>query len=151
MLFLFQNCGQTLMSASKGFKNNKGISVPTDQLRWLADDELNEVFDDFVELNVCWLRIDIYWNSIQPTSSNSYSWTEMERLVTAARNRNIQVLGILHGTPTWAAASVGSNVPANASDFANFARQVAIHYSHPWGFIIRCCRNELSVNDDGKF
>lgn len=78
-----------------------------------------------------WLRIDFSWANIQRNGPTSYDWAPFDRLVTAARSRGLEVLGVIGYTPAWARPSStadASTPPANPADFGKFAGEVAAHY-----------------------
>jgi hypothetical protein len=106
----------------------KALSVPIDQLRWLSDTELNFYMSDMASLGSKFLRVDLSWNAIQLTSAQNYNFAEFDRVVDAARAKGLKVLLILMGTPSWA-AQAGTNVPADPSTYAAFARNAALHYA----------------------
>jgi hypothetical protein len=78
-----------------------------------------------------WIRLDINWASIQAGGPTSYNWTSFDRVISAARARNMDVLGTIAWTPGWAkpAGVTGGTPPANLSDYANFAGVAAKHYA----------------------
>lgn len=111
-----------------------------DTLPSLSDAELNRFFDDVLSLGVGWLRLDISWSDIQPQSSTAYNWHITDRVINAARTRNVEVLPILLYTPAWARGSScnGSNycAPRDPAEFAKFSREAVKRYApkgvHAW-------------------
>jgi len=99
----------------------------------LSDSELAGQLNGMATLGVKWIRHDLQWNIIQPSNSTSYNWSPYDRLVSAASQRNINILFILAYTPDWARRSDASgtmfSAPANNDQFAAFAKAAAGHYA----------------------
>ena len=105
----------------------------------VSEKELEKVLDDIKSLGVGWIRVDMAWNSIQPTSKDVFVWEPFDRIVREARDRGIAVLPIITYTPEWARdASCGTSKcpPANSEEFAEFARTAVLRYApqgvHVW-------------------
>jgi hypothetical protein len=96
--------------------------------------------DDYKAMGVRWLRFDMAWSGVQADGRDSYDWGPYDRLVRAARDRDIKLLGMIGYTPAWArpADCRGDDkcAPANVQDFAFFAGQAARRYGslglHAW-------------------
>ena len=108
-------------------------------LQGLSQADLARTLDDAVALGVGWLRVDLSWDAIQPTSPSLFDWTAFDRVVAAAVARHLQVLPTLGFTPNWARlAGCGSDkcAPANPDQFAYFASQAVARYAplgvHTW-------------------
>ena len=77
------------------------------------------------------VRIFIPWAGVQPTSSDKYDWSNVDKLVDAAASRNMQVLGAINTTPKWAAAPgvpAISGKPNSPAVYADFVGKVASRY-----------------------
>jgi polysaccharide biosynthesis protein PslG len=80
------------------------------------------------------VRTDFTMSGVQPTSSQSFNWDQLDTKVTAASAQGIQVLGILDYSPPWnahAGCIVGSRnecAPADPIAFAKFAAAAAAHF-----------------------
>lgn len=106
-----------------------------DRLAAADQDDVDTALDDVVRLGANWIRIDLSWARLQPTSSASFDWTGIDRVVEAARARDLQVLGILAYTPVWARAPGCESFacpPISLTDFADFATTVVEHL-RPYG------------------
>ena len=102
-----------------------------DRLRTLSDDDLASALDDTVALGAGWVRVDVSWAVVQPDSRTAYDWSGTDRVVRAARDRGLRVLGILTYTPPWARAEGCTTFtcpPRDASEFAAYAGAVAGRY-----------------------
>ena len=110
-----------------------------DTLVWDNSSALSQALDDAVAVGVTTIRIDLSWNDIQPNSANTYNWTGFDKVVQAARSRNLALLPILDYTPAWArptGCATEKCAPANPAMFATFAAAAARRYAprgvHTW-------------------
>jgi hypothetical protein len=93
--------------------------------------------DGMAAAGVCWVRIDIDWSRIQPTAEE-FVWEPTDRAVFGARDRGMQVLGLIGYTPRWARPEGTSDKhpPSDFADFAEFAAEVTRRYQpagvHTW-------------------
>jgi polysaccharide biosynthesis protein PslG len=96
----------------------------------LAISELREIKD----AGGSFVRTDFSMRSVQPTSSQSFNWSDLDTKVAAASAQGLQVLGILDHSPQWNAhpgCIVGSPnqcAPADPTAFANYAAAAAAHF-----------------------
>ena len=80
------------------------------------------------------VRTDFTMSSVQPTSSQSFNWDQLETKVAAASAQGLQVLGILDYSPQWnaypgcIAGSHNACAPADPAAFASFAAAAAAHF-----------------------
>lgn len=95
-----------------------------------TDAELAWELDGIVAAGAAWIRVDFDWWKIQPYAG-SWDWAVTDHVVTEARARGLQVLGMVGYTPPWArpAGTTDKHPPSNPADYANFARGVAEHYA----------------------
>ena len=95
-------------------------------------DQRLRVLDKLKRAGIKWVRIDFGWSSAQPRSRGSFArWyvRRADRVVAAARKRNIKVLLSVGRTPSWANGGRGPNVPPlNYGDFGNLAHWLARHF-----------------------
>jgi hypothetical protein len=82
-----------------------------------------------------WVRLTVQWKYWEPTGPSvalpvTGSLSDTDRSVQLARNAGAKVIIDVYNAPDWAAAATSSEgqVPKNASDFANFMRNLAAHY-----------------------
>lgn len=77
------------------------------------------------------------WNQIE-TSSGSYNWAKLDKVVNLARTNGKTIVYTFGGTPTWAASQptqaclygYGScSSPRSMTDLSNFAKAVAARYA----------------------
>ncbi len=121
----------TVTPAPNTLGSKVGMSVGT-TLYDLSDTDLQKELTDMANLKIGWLRLDIEWAAIQSVNSTTYDWTWTDKVIKAARAKNMQVLPDIGYTPRWARPSTCTAyacAPANTSDFANFAKAVVARYS----------------------
>lgn len=115
-----------------------GLSV-AETLTGLGPDELEAQLDDFVTLNIEWIRLDFDWAVIQRRGAESYEWERLDRVIAAATEKGFKLLPILVYTPRWAQPADCQSVrcpPADPASFGRFAEEAARRYAplgiHVW-------------------
>ena len=96
----------------------------------LSAADLARELDGYNAVGSRWIRMDINWSLIQAGGSNTYDWEPFDRVVRAARARDLKVLaGVLY-TPRWArpGTSDATYPPADPRTYANFMRAAVAHY-----------------------
>jgi hypothetical protein len=85
--------------------------------------------DKLAEAHVGWIRLDIGWATLEQAGKGKINQWYVDRInsvVTAARARGIQVLGMLWNTPKWANGGQEWIVPPkDVNDYARIARLMA--------------------------
>ncbi|BBH15748.1 hypothetical protein Back2_00350 [Nocardioides baekrokdamisoli] len=119
-------------------RTGMGVSYGN-RLAWMSASQLASTLAEASALHVTWVRTDMAWDDIQPTSATSYRWAGFDAVAKGAHARGINVLPVLAYTPAWArAAHCTTRIcpPASVARFAAFARQAAARYSrlgiHTW-------------------
>ncbi len=97
-----------------------GVHPPFDATFWRAIDDLG----------VKWLRVDLYWDRIEPIRGQA-NWSAYEQFITEAQQRQVQVLFIINHPPAWAHADA-AQFPALAQAFAREAGQWAQRRVAAW-------------------
>jgi hypothetical protein len=95
---------------------------------------INDELNDIASLGIGWIRFDIQWDSVQPKNAQTFNWSGIDRLITAANAHSIKVLPILDYTPFWArtpscASRSDACPPENPALFAAFAKAAAERYT----------------------
>jgi polysaccharide biosynthesis protein PslG len=93
--------------------------------------ELTRELDHYRSLGARWMRIGINWHVIQRSGPDSFNWAPFDAVVRGARERGINVLGVLLYTPPWARGGRGdpATPPSDPGDYATFAAQAVRHYA----------------------
>lgn len=113
----------------------KGLAA---DLLSLSPDALAAALDDLVRLGVTYARMDFDWAEIQPLDRAQFDTTRQDRVVRAARDKGIRILGIIDYTPEWANGGAGTKLtpPLRAEEFGAFAGFLARRYAamgvHEW-------------------
>ena len=102
------------------------LGVADSNLYGLSDADLNKTLDELQSLGVTDVRIAVPWIFVQPTGSQSYDWSALDRVVNAAAYRDMGVLGVINATPIWAGTPLNGH--PNPATYADFASAVATRY-----------------------
>ena len=91
---------------------------------------MNRDLDAMAAAGARWLRVDIYWASVQAAGPDSYDWSGPDRLIKAASARGIKVLAFIGFAPPWARPAGSDQYHApDAGKYAAFAAKTAAHYA----------------------
>ena len=130
--------GQAVAQADRSAPLNVGIAYG-DVLTFMDGPQLARALDDARSLGAHWVRADLSWADVQPSSPDSYEWAAYDRIVAGASARGLHVLPILISTPAWArpdGCDSQSCKPASLGAFARFVRAAASRYAgrgvHTW-------------------
>ncbi len=94
----------------------------------MSDAVLATQLDASVEAGGRWLRMPMSWLVAEP-ERGELDWSRLDRVVDAARDRGLKVLGVLGSTPAWASASGSpTSPPDDPEDFGAFATAAARHF-----------------------
>lgn len=90
---------------------------------------LDADLDRMVDAGITAIRIDVDWSHIERRRGR-LDWTATDRLVRAARDRGLLVLGLAAYTPAWARPDGTSDKhpPTRVDDFAEFVGAAASRY-----------------------
>jgi hypothetical protein len=125
-------------TAASSFTKGVGLSVPTlpnqsetTQIAWLKD---------MHSLGITWVRFDLEWSIVQPSSVRTYNWSKYDMTIGLANKYGISVDAIIDYPPLWArdsrCASTDSKCqPAHTQTYANYAAAVVVHYTSRLGAV----------------
>lgn len=102
------------------------VGVADSVLYTLEPDEIERTLDELKALGVNDIRIAVPWVYIQPTGADSYDWAKLDVIVDAAEERDMNILGVINGTPAWAGFPLNGHT--DPDQFAEFAGAVATRY-----------------------
>lgn len=87
------------------------------------------VLDRLAAAGVEWLRLDVGWVTLEEQSGQFVAWylATLDFIVDAALTRNMQVLVVITGTPTWASPTT-SGPPSTPGLASSFAQRLAGHF-----------------------
>lgn len=112
----------TALGARTGFSPGSGIIFSD-------PDDMERELDAVVESGAAWVRLDVDWSHVERTRGH-YDWSRVDRVVGAARDRELEVLALLAYTPKWARPTGTSShaPPEDPTAFAAFASAAAERY-----------------------
>jgi cell division septation protein DedD len=98
-----------------------------------SDADRATVLDRLAEAGAGWVRLDISWAMLQPTSRTAWSsdgLAYVDHVIDMAAARNLKVLGTFWITPAWANGGRGDRtLPNDPADYANAARVIAARWA----------------------
>ncbi|MGU3432791.1 cellulase family glycosylhydrolase [Actinomycetes bacterium M1A6_2h] len=97
---------------------------------YMNDADQNQTLDCIVATGGTQVRFDIPWFFVQPTAT-AFNWGFVDVVVDKARARNLSILGVITGSPPWAAVNqsgLATTRPASAATYAQFCRATAQRY-----------------------
>ncbi|KJB97788.1 hypothetical protein N826_02130 [Skermanella aerolata KACC 11604] len=103
------------------------MATPFGELLGKSDAEMNAEFADYAKLGVDWVRTDIHWGLVKPTSGGAYNWSLPDKVVDAASKHGIKVVAAITDIPGWVDKSLSSSSSQQA--LAKFASDAAQHFS----------------------
>jgi polysaccharide biosynthesis protein PslG len=103
------------------------IGIADSNLYNQSQADVDRTLDTLQAMGVQNVRIVIPWAGVQPLDRPTYYWTNVDRMVNAAAERNMGVLAVLNSTPAWASDRYLSGHP-DPNQFAQFAGLVADRY-----------------------
>ncbi len=126
---------QTPSAISRSEARRAGFGIAAgSSLTSLSEPQLQSRFAGMRDLGVKWVRFDVDWSIIQADGPNSYNWADYDRVMSAAKQYQLNVLGIIDYSPGWARASAcGGSAkcePENVDTYAKFAGEVAARYAN---------------------
>ncbi|WP_196053661.1 family 1 glycosylhydrolase, partial [Paracoccus lichenicola] len=87
---------------------------------------MEKELQDYVEMGVDWIRIDIHWDLVQPTANGGFNWTLVDRVFNAIAAKGIKITAILNNTPDWVNDSMSTTADQQA--YGRFAAAAAARY-----------------------
>lgn len=89
-----------------------------------------EMLDLVPRLNAGCVRVDANWYDFEPERGR-YDFQALDATIHGCRQRNLEVLVTIKGTPAWANGGAGQNrPPINPQDWTDAVRMIAEHYRH---------------------
>ena len=127
-----KNIDETVEEPSEHLGGPVGMSIPGTRLAYGTPEQLATDLDNVVRAGAEYLRFDIAWIQIEGTQG-SPNWSNIDRIVAAAEERNLKMLGIITTMADWAREEDGDwrYGPTTAVEwdrFAAFAAAVATRY-----------------------
>ena len=108
----------------------RALGIAESNLYFMSPDELSTAIAAFEVMGVTQIRIFLPWRAMEP-SRGTYNWTISDRILDAAADKGIAVVGAVTSTPIWAADNgfwLPNAAPRDPADYASFMTQVAMRY-----------------------
>lgn len=105
------------------------VGIAESELYFMTPAEVEVALDTMQSLGVTQIRIFVPWRAVEP-APGVYNWSEVDKVVDAAYERGIAVMGAVTSTPTWASDVQDSayGAPRDPEDFGNFMGALAERY-----------------------
>ncbi len=100
------------------------------RMQYAGPAEIEQQFGLMAQMNVKLVRVDFDWSAIEGQRGR-YNWSYTDRMVDAARARNMRVVALMSYTPGWARppGTDSHTPPLSDADFGGFARAAASRYA----------------------
>src|SRR5262249_33497980 len=82
------------------------------------------------ELGAGSIRLNFYWDIVQPSGPGTWNWSDFDRWVGNARTRRIKMLATIHSTPAWANSAGANHPPQDMKHWYDFVRAVISRYGN---------------------
>lgn len=105
------------------------VGIAESELYFMTPEEVGVALDTMQSLGVTQVRIFVPWRAAEP-APGVYNWTDVDKVVDAAYERGMAVLGAVTSTPTWASDVQNSayGAPRDPADFGRFMGALAERY-----------------------
>ncbi|MGU3502569.1 cellulase family glycosylhydrolase [Mycobacterium sp. C31M] len=105
------------------------VGIAESELYFMTPEEVGVALDTMQSLGVTQVRIFVPWRAAEPVPG-VYNWADVDKVVDAAYERGMAVLGAVTSTPTWASDVQNSayGAPRNPEDFGRFMGALAERY-----------------------
>ncbi|MGU3653228.1 cellulase family glycosylhydrolase [Mycolicibacterium sp. A43C] len=105
------------------------VGIAESELYFMTPAEVEVALDTMESLGVTQIRIFVPWRAVEP-APGVYNWSEVDKVVDAAYERGIAVMGAVTSTPTWASDIQDSayGAPRDPGDFGDFMGALAERY-----------------------
>jgi hypothetical protein len=109
-------------------RDGYGFSVGA-PMTYMSNMDADRELDAVAKTNATWMRVLIDWHLVEPMPG-AFDWGYVDHWINGARQRGLNVLGLIAYTPDWARApgSYFSAPPVDPNTFAAFAEKVVQRY-----------------------
>ncbi len=114
--------------AAKVKPGQLGIATPFGELLGRSDAEMQAELQDYVNMGVDWVRLDIHWSLVQPDAKGGFNWTLVDKVFNAVEAKGLEIVAILNNTPDWMDDSLSS--AADQAAYGRFASEAAKRYGN---------------------
>lgn len=105
------------------------VGIAESELYFMTPEEVGVALDTMQSMGVTQFRMFIPWRAVEP-APDAYNWADVDKVIDAAEERGMAVLGAVTSTPTWASDIQDSayGAPRNPADFGSFMGELASRY-----------------------
>lgn len=116
--------GRSLVVPRAGYGFSDGA-----RLVQLSRRDLRRQLDAVARTDATWLRVPFNWSHIE-SQRGTYDWSQVDRVVRAARRHGLTVLANISYAPTWARAAESEPTapPRSAKTYGRFAGAAVEHF-----------------------
>lgn len=109
--------------------SSNAVGIAESELYFMTPEEVGVALDTMQSMGVTQFRMFIPWRAVEATP-DSYNWAEVDKVIEAAEERGMAVLGAVTSTPTWASDVQDSayGAPRDPADFGDFMGELASRY-----------------------
>ncbi|MGK2870606.1 MAG: cellulase family glycosylhydrolase [Mycobacterium sp.] len=109
--------------------SSNAVGIAESELYFMTPEEVAGALDTMQSMGVTQVRMFVPWRAVEP-APGAYNWADVDKVVDAAEERGIAVLGAVTSTPTWASDVQDSayGAPRDPQDFGNFMGALASRY-----------------------
>lgn len=109
--------------------SSNAVGIAESELYFMTPEEVGVALDTMQSMGVTQFRMFIPWRAVEPTP-DAYNWADVDKVIDAAEERGMAVLGAVTSTPTWASDVQNSayGAPRNPEDFGSFMGELASRY-----------------------
>lgn len=109
--------------------SSNAVGIAESELYFMTPEEVGVALDTMQSMGVTQFRMFIPWRAVEPMPG-VYNWTEVDKVIDAAEQRGMAVLGAVTSTPTWASDVQDSayGAPRDPEDFGAFMGELASRY-----------------------
>lgn len=98
-------------------------------LTGVTDPHFIPVLGQAQALGVRWVRVYLYWSTIQPRSASDWQWSNSDLLLTTLTARGFTPIVTIVQNPGWATPNANGPIgPDHLPDFSNFVSTLAERY-----------------------
>lgn len=109
--------------------SSNAVGIAESELYFMTPEEVGVALDTMQSMGVTQFRMFIPWRAVEATP-DTYNWADVDKVIDAAEERGMAVLGAVTSTPTWASDVQDSayGAPRNPEDFGDFMGELASRY-----------------------
>lgn len=108
--------------------SSNAVGIAESELFYMTEEEVGIAMDTMQSMGVTQVRMFVPWYWVEP-APGLYNWANVDKVVDAAEERGIAVLGAVSSTPTWATDYPSPyGAPRDPEDFGAFMGALATRY-----------------------